>query len=512
MQNSPSQQEIQALMALFGQGRFLEAEQLSRSMTERFPGDGNCWTALGAVLKQLGRDEDALQAMRKAEAITPNVAKVHYDLGVVLQGLGKLEEAEASYRRAIELQPVDALAHNNLGYVLYQLGRLNEAQASCQRAIQLQPHDSLAHDNLGDILRDLGRPQEAEISYRRALQIAPNNAVILFKLGNLLFDSRPEEAHDCFRHSIALRPDFPDPYTNLGALLLHHGYCDEAIAEFEKALALDPAFGAAKIQLCNAFNKINGVDSAKAKRLASRARALYPSDSIIVRGTAGILGENQVKTDETEYTREMFNGFAKSFDTTLAGLGYSTPSLIADELGLGKGEDQPVLDVLDAGCGTGLLGIHLRPIARTLVGVDLSPKMLQLAKEKHLYDALHEGDITELLKNNLSAYDLITFADVLVYFGDLRDVIESSKRSLRPNGRLALSVEAIENEAPNDTYVLCPSGRYKHAMAYVQQLVENAGLTLDKKTACTLRMERNQPVKGWILIAKLLPSDSNPTH
>lgn len=499
-------------MAMFRQGQYPQAELLTRSMTERFPGDGNCWTALGAVLKQLGRDDDALQAMRKAEAITPNVAKVHYDLGVILQGLGKLEEAEASYRRAIQLQPADPLTHNNLGYVLYQLGRLTEAQASCQRAIQLQPHDPLAHDNLGDILRDLGQAQEAEISYRRSLQIAPDNSVLLFKLGNLLFNPNPEEAHDCYRRSIALAPDYPDTYANLGGLLLHHGYCDDAIEQFERALALDPAFDGAKIRLCNVFYKINGFDCDKAKRLALRAREMYPTDSVIVRGTAGILGESLVNTDETEYTREMFDGFAKTFEATLAGLGYSTPQLIAEELGLGKGEDKPVLDVLDAGCGTGLLGIHLRPVARTLVGVDLSPKMLQRAKEKHLYDALHEGDITELLKQNLSAYDLITFADVLVYFGDLQDVIDCSARSLRPNGRLALSLESIDNETPDDTYALYPSGRYKHAIVYVRRLAEAAGLAIEKITACTLRIEGNKPVMGCIVIARQLSTGLNHSH
>lgn len=512
MQNSPSQEEIQALMAMFGQGQYLDAERLTRSMTERFPGDGNCWTALGAVLKQLGRDEDALQAMRKAEAIAPNIAKVHYDLGVILQGLGKLEEAEAHYRRAIELQPDDGLAHNNLGYMLYQLGRLNEALASCQRAIQLQPHDPLAHDNLGDILRDLGQAQESETSYRRALQITPNNAVILLKLGNLLYDLKPNDSETCYRQAIAIAPDFSIAYKNLGGLLLKHGLIDQSIPQFEMALSLDPEFDAAKIKLCDAIYMLSYTDNEMGKRLALRAREHYPQDPIILRGTAGVLGETRVKTDDTKYTRELYDGFAKKFESTLAALSYGTPRLLASELGLGKGEDKPVLDVLDAGCGTGLLGIHLRPVARTLVGVDLSPNMLQLAKEKHLYDALHEGDIAELLKQNPSAYDLITFADVLIYFGDLQDVIECSARSLRLNGRLALSLETIENETPDDTYALCQSGRYKHAVAYVRRLGEAAGLAIEKITACTLRIEGNKPVMGCIVIARQLSTGLNHTH
>lgn len=488
-------------MTLFGQGQYLEAERLTRSMTERFPQDGRSWTALGSVLKQLGRDDDALVAMRRAQVLMPEAARVHYDLGVVLHGLGQLEEAEASYHRAIQLQPNDALARNNLGRLLYQLGRLDEAQASCQCAVQLQPHDALAHENLGDILRDLNQALEAQASYRRALQITPDNAFILCKLGNLLFTKNPDEADACYRRAMAIAPDYPDPYNSLGALLLKHGYCDEAIEQFERALTLDPDFGAAKIKLCDAFHILFHKDCEKAKSLACKARARYPDDSIILRGTAGILGEHQIKTDDTEYMRELYDGFAKSFEATLAGLNYETPKLLASELGLGKGEDKPILDVLDAGCGTGLLGIHLRPAARTLVGVDLSPKMLQQARDKRLYDALHEANINDILKQNQDAFDLITFADVLIYFGDLQEVIECSARSLRPNGRLALSLECLENETHDDTYALYPTGRYKHAITYLKRLAEAAGLSIEKITSCTLRKENNIPVPGCIVIA-----------
>ena len=51
-------------------------------------------------------------------------------------------------------------------------------------------------------------------------------------------------------------------------------------------------------------------------------------------------------------------------------------------------EPSKQLDVLDAGCGTGLCGPLLAPYARRLIGVDLSEGMLALAKEKHVYDAL----------------------------------------------------------------------------------------------------------------------------
>lgn len=46
------------------------------------------------------------------------------------------------------------------------------------------------------------------------------------------------------------------------------------------------------------------------------------------------------------------------------------------------------LDILDAGCGTGLCADVLRPYAKSLVGVDLSPQMLALAAKQQIYDQL----------------------------------------------------------------------------------------------------------------------------
>jgi predicted TPR repeat methyltransferase len=287
----------------------------------------------------------------------------------------------------------------------------------------------------------------------------------------------------------------------LGLLAMKHGLYDPAVAQFERVIALDPNRDIAKIDLCQAIYMLNAVDPERAKELACKARELHPQDPVVLRGTAGIVGESGITTDETIYTRELFDGFAQTFESKLGELGYSTPRHLANELGLGTGEAARNLDVLDAGCGTGLCGVYLRPVARTLVGVDLSPGMLRLAKDKNLYDALHEGGINEFLRHNVLAFDLIVFADVLVYFGDLLEVIESSFRSLRQAGRIAISVENMEDEASGKTFVLQASGRYAHSPNYIRQLLEHAGFSIEKFTSCTLRMENKKPIPGCIVIA-----------
>jgi predicted TPR repeat methyltransferase len=81
-----------------------------------------------------------------------------------------------------------------------------------------------------------------------------------------------------------------------------------------------------------------------------------------------------------EYVRQLFDGFAASFDNVLGGLAYRAPQLVADRVATLVGPAAANLTVLDAGCGTGLCAPLIKPYARRLVGVDLSPGMLDRAR------------------------------------------------------------------------------------------------------------------------------------
>jgi predicted O-linked N-acetylglucosamine transferase (SPINDLY family) len=182
--NAPGQQEINALAALFNAGKHAEAERLAREMTQHYPRHGFGWKVLGALSKQMGRNEEALAFMQKAVKLSPDDAHAHNNLGFGYHDLGRMKEAEASYRRALQLRPDLAEAHNNLGMTLQETGRLDEAVASYRRALQLKPDYIEALSNLGAALQDTGQLGEAENYYRRALAIRPDDTTAH---SNLLF-------------------------------------------------------------------------------------------------------------------------------------------------------------------------------------------------------------------------------------------------------------------------------------------------------------------------------------
>jgi len=270
-QKSPGQQEINTLMAMFERGRYFEAATLAETMTARFPQQEFGWMALGMALKQMGRDVDALAAMRKVEALTPNDFEVHFNLGILLDGLGRQDEAEVSYRRALQIKPNYAETHYNLGNTLKGMGRLAEAESCYRRALKIKPDYAEAHTNLGAVLQDLGKLDGAVASYRRALAIKPDYAETHYNLGMALQDlGRLDDAVASYRRALAIKPDYADAHYNLGAALHDQGQLDAAVASCRRALAIKPDYAEAHNNLGNSLRDLGQLDDA----LVSCRRAL----------------------------------------------------------------------------------------------------------------------------------------------------------------------------------------------------------------------------------------------
>ena len=191
-----------------------------------------------------------------------------------------------------------------------------------------------------------------------------------------------------------------------------------------------------------------------------------------------------------------FDSFAASFEAKLAKLQYRAPALVAAALEQTGLTPSRQLDVLDAGCGTGLCGPLVAPYARRLVGVDLSDGMLKHAREKNVYDVLVHEELTACLLQDPAAFDLIISADTLVYFGALEDVAVAAAGALRPGGRFIFTVEEVTGEDASLDYCIRPHGRYNHRASYVEQVLAGAGFSANFQRA-ELRMESGRRLTAW---------------
>jgi predicted TPR repeat methyltransferase len=210
------------------------------------------------------------------------------------------------------------------------------------------------------------------------------------------------------------------------------------------------------------------------------------------------------------FVEATFDSFASSFDAKLSKLLYRAPALVAAMLEEPGVEPTRSLDVLDAGCGTGLCGPLVAPYARRLVGVDLSAKMIAHAQERKVYDSLVKGELTTYLLSVPAAYDVIVSADTLVYFGPLEDVVAAAAGALRTGGRLVFTVEELTGAASGPGYTISPHGRYSHTRDYVERVLAAVDLQAEIVGA-ELRLEAGTPVAGLVVKATK-PSASEMRH
>ena len=169
-----NQQQADALIGLYRQGRLQEALALGLTLTSQYPDVALIPNVLASVYTGLGRKEEAVASHRKALAIKPDSAETHNYLGVALGNLGKHGEAITSYHRALKLKPDYFDAHQNLGAALSYIGRYKAAIASYQRALMIDPDRAVTHNNLGMVFNSLGRHEEAVASFRRAIELDGN--------------------------------------------------------------------------------------------------------------------------------------------------------------------------------------------------------------------------------------------------------------------------------------------------------------------------------------------------
>jgi predicted O-linked N-acetylglucosamine transferase (SPINDLY family) len=211
------------------QARHVEAVDLIRKAIALTPDLPEAHNNLGLALRELGRVDEAIAYFRAALGIRPNYPETLRNLGLALQSSGRLDEAILSYRQALALRPTFAAACNDLGNALLEKGNADEAVVLLDRAIALQPDLASAYANLGIAYKRLGRLDQSIAAYETAIELNPNDAATLNNLGNALGDAgRVDEAIAAFRRAIALEPSFHKAHSNLVFMLNFHAGSDAA--------------------------------------------------------------------------------------------------------------------------------------------------------------------------------------------------------------------------------------------------------------------------------------------
>jgi predicted TPR repeat methyltransferase len=484
-------------------GELARAEALYAAVLTADPDNFDALHLSGVIARQRKAPQQAFELITRALAIDGGKAIAHCNLGAVLQDLGREQEALASYERALALQPAYAIALCNRGNALRRLGRPGEALDSYARALALTPRYPEALCNRALALQDLGRHDAALDDFGAALTERPGYAEALHGAAvSLLALDRADDALQAFDRALHVQPDYPEAWCGRATLLLRAQEADEALHSYGQALRLRPGYARAQLGSANALRALGRRDEAVAAYEAALACGADADTVMYLLASLGAAPAPQASP--AGYVATLFDQYAGRFDRHLVDvLRYRTPALLADLLAR-RLEGRTGLDLLDLGCGTGLCGPLLRPLARRLEGVDLSEGMLAAARELGVYDALTCAELTAFLRTAPARWDVLTAADVLVYVGALDAVFAAARDALRPGGLFVLSVETLGQESADDV-ALRPSGRYAHATRYLEALATRHGFTVREQLPCTLREDSGSPVAG-LLVALATPA------
>ncbi len=344
---------------------------------------------------------------------------------------------------------VQGLAH-------YQAGRHAQAESSFAASLALVPGRPSTLTNLGAARLKLGKIQEAADVLEEALQQEPDNVEALGHRASALAElGQHQQALACADRALAHNAALGPVWSLRGELLRDLGRNEEAAESFEKAIAHggDP-------QLYRYY-------------------------------LASLTGRDVPPAAPRQYVETLFDNYAQGFDEHLVKvLHYRAPRVLAEGLGSMK---RRFANALDLGCGTGLCGPLLRPLADRLHGVDISVTMTERAGATGAYDEVVQADLSDFLAATPHRYDLVVAADVFIYVGALEAVFAGVARVMEPGGVFCFSVEASQD---GQDLALLRSLRYAHSRGYIETLAARHQFDVTRVVEQPIREDQRKPIPG----------------
>jgi predicted TPR repeat methyltransferase len=397
----------------------------------------------------------------------PDPAAFERAKSAFLEGLAHLQagrpaEAEKAFEASLVDVPGRVSTLVNLAATRLALRRPKDALACADQVLASEPlnDDALLHRAVA--LRALGRLGDALVAFDAALARREGWADGWFQRGLCLLElKRPAEALASLDRSTAADPASPSVWSCRGDLMRDMGRLDEARTAYQQALA-------------------HGADR-----------------ELIAYGLAGLGEGTAPPRAPAGYVQALFDSYADDFDEHLVKvLRYRVPEGLASPLA--QLHPQPFTSALDLGCGTGLCGPLVRPLVQRLVGLDLSPRILDQARVRGVYDELLHGEIVQHLATTAERHDLVLAADVFIYLGDLEPVFAALARVIPAGGVFCFSAET-EGASEQAGFTLQPSLRYAHHDSHLRALAERHGFEPLRRVRETVREEQRRPIEGLLV-------------
>lgn len=242
--------------------RLSDAERLFKIFLLRHPEHAAALEQYGVLLARVGRYQEAERHFRQAISLGLGSAQTFYNHGTLLKYLQRPGAALEAFNRALAINPLSPETWNNRGTIFNDLARYEEAISDFDRAIALQADFAGAFYNRSKSLLLVGRHAEASATFDRALIAKPDQAEAWVERQCLL-----ESPHMLRRSTRPFEPGGAEAWVACGNVLYHYQRftCARlALAAYERALTLRPKLAEAWLGRGNVLQILTRNDEALA--------------------------------------------------------------------------------------------------------------------------------------------------------------------------------------------------------------------------------------------------------
>jgi predicted TPR repeat methyltransferase len=455
---------------------------------------------LGLALWQDGRLNDAARILKTAVASAPDQPQILTELGSVLCAAGRSVEAAHYLKASLELDPRQLHVWINLAGLYHQSKETGNAEHAYLMALELQPESAEAAAGLGLLFAEQRLFDQAAGLLTAAIARGATAPAVYACLGQTLYQLG----------------DYANAAAALGNAARALPDCAPIVRKYAEARLIELAIGGTVEHAVQAYASLAGSHAEDldavcrrtfqtlcvygpaeaAIRVGEGILRCVPDDPIIGYHLDALRGRTHPRAPSA-YLTACFDRFAANFEHHLVDvLNYRIPEkayplLVATEARFAR--------ILDLGCGTGLAAPYLSKLGGRLVGVDLSPRMLEKAQARETYSQLVEDEAVSYLADCGEQFDLIAAFDVVVYFGDLAGLLAAVASRLDRGGIFAFSFETGQD----GDYTLLASGRFAHDAGYVERMCAEH-FTAVASVSTMVRLEANRPVAGQLVLVRRL--------
>jgi tetratricopeptide (TPR) repeat protein len=268
----PFSRDYGLALAYFEDKRFSKCIETLKSLEARNIARPELFSLLGVAEEKVGETKEAYDAFRQGILANPNDAQNYLNLATLASQHLNYDLAAQILSQAIERIPSDHELYLSRGIAYTLKAKFPEAVEDYRRAINLAPNDAGNHIALGLCQLETGDLEGALQAFQQAGDLGSKAPEAYYFLAEALIQKGVEPGTPSFERAsqaidkaLSLDSNLPYAYLDRAKLALRADATDQAIADLERAQALDPKSRSIAYVLAQAYQRKG--ETAKAEAL-----------------------------------------------------------------------------------------------------------------------------------------------------------------------------------------------------------------------------------------------------